>query len=546
MVSLTDVFRFRFAAHQIVFLCKMPTDNDIRNSLHTCPDSLTHDYDQIYNRILAQKGTAPQLALSAFRWVKFSYEPLASQTLLDAIRVKVSETGEYSNDGAIKPEIVLQVCQNFLILDKESDTFRFAHQSVEGFLETKFTEADCQTYIAETCLSLLCSPSYSQRYGQPTRTRNSQNCSKTHHLLLYSTLFWPRHFTRYEELQLHSEVLERLWKRFIVKSNYQKWKNYCCSAIECDFSELDLRKLYDCVAFQESEDHSPLVCVFGWSRRLKDLFGIPICMDEQLANVCRYGSLEIARFLLNNGADVFTACDYHPIPLRIAAENGHEAVARLLLDEGAEISPTNEDGTTPLHAASKNGHEAVVRLLLHKGADISVVDKYGTTPLHNASSEGNEEIVRILLDLGADISARSNGWMPLHCALTHKHEAVAQLLLDKGADVSTAAAFNTTPLLLASLRGCEKVVGRLLDNGADVSTTDSHRWTPLHGASQNGHQVVARLLLGKGADISAADDYGATPLRLASYHGKKAMVRLLLDMGADPELGKTAHVMTYV
>jgi len=63
----------------------MDTEADVRRNLKDLPDTLMSGYNEIYNRILAQEGSSPQLALNAFRWVKFSYEPLASKTLLDAV-----------------------------------------------------------------------------------------------------------------------------------------------------------------------------------------------------------------------------------------------------------------------------------------------------------------------------------------------------------------------------------------------------------------------------------------------------------------------------
>ena len=60
-----DDTRFQLAALHIAFLCKMCTQNDVRRNLKVLPETLTDAYDEIYKRILAQKGSAPQLALNA-------------------------------------------------------------------------------------------------------------------------------------------------------------------------------------------------------------------------------------------------------------------------------------------------------------------------------------------------------------------------------------------------------------------------------------------------------------------------------------------------
>jgi hypothetical protein len=74
----------------------MNTEADVRTSLKDFPDTLTTAYDIIYQPILDQKKSSPKLALNAFRWVKFSYEPLASKFFLDAVGVEVSQSREYS------------------------------------------------------------------------------------------------------------------------------------------------------------------------------------------------------------------------------------------------------------------------------------------------------------------------------------------------------------------------------------------------------------------------------------------------------------------
>ena len=48
--------------------------------------------------------------------------------------------------------------------------------------------------------------------------------------------------------------------------------------------------------------------------------------------------------------------------------NGHVDVARLLVDSGADIYKTIENGDTALKIARQQGHTAIVKLLLAAGA----------------------------------------------------------------------------------------------------------------------------------------------------------------------------------
>jgi ankyrin repeat protein len=53
--------------------------------------------------------------------------------------------------------------------------------------------------------------------------------------------------------------------------------------------------------------------------------------------------------------------------MNVACMQGHAEIARLLLEGGADVNKAARDtpGLTPLILACKNGHGEVVRLLLH-------------------------------------------------------------------------------------------------------------------------------------------------------------------------------------
>ncbi|KAI5799542.1 hypothetical protein FPQ18DRAFT_253782, partial [Pyronema domesticum] len=183
---------FQLAALQITFLCQFCTEGNVRDNLQTLPDTLADAYNDIYNRIIAQKGDAPELALNAFRWIQCSYEPLRAETLLDTITVEVGRSGEFSRKSPIRAKDLLSICQNLLILDESLNVFRFAHLSVEEYLETKpeLSKASSHTEIAKGCLSLLCTPGSWDDYDNIT-TEEGQYGDR--HLLLYSVVFWPWH-----------------------------------------------------------------------------------------------------------------------------------------------------------------------------------------------------------------------------------------------------------------------------------------------------------------------------------------------------------------
>ncbi|KAF8428797.1 hypothetical protein EV426DRAFT_527835, partial [Tirmania nivea] len=126
---------FQLAALQVSFLCEMQSESDVKRNLTTLPDTLKDIYNELYNGILTQKGSAPRIALNAFRWIQCSKEPLSSETLLDAVTVEVDTTGEFSQTGPARVKQLLTICHNLIILDEKLNTFRFAHLSVDEYLE---------------------------------------------------------------------------------------------------------------------------------------------------------------------------------------------------------------------------------------------------------------------------------------------------------------------------------------------------------------------------------------------------------------------------
>ena len=65
-------------------------DNERCRTLKILPQTLKDGYGEIDSRIRKQSRRASQLALNAFRWVQCSYEPLRSETLLDAVKVETN------------------------------------------------------------------------------------------------------------------------------------------------------------------------------------------------------------------------------------------------------------------------------------------------------------------------------------------------------------------------------------------------------------------------------------------------------------------------
>jgi ankyrin repeat protein len=81
----------------------------------------------------------------------------------------------------------------------------------------------------------------------------------------------------------------------------------------------------------------------------------------------------------------------------IACRNGHTDVARFLLDRGADVNFRGFFGGTGLHWAAINGHKQTVEFLLANGADTSLEDdQFHSTPLGWAHETDQKAIVELL------------------------------------------------------------------------------------------------------------------------------------------------------
>ncbi|KAJ5750851.1 hypothetical protein N7533_007879 [Penicillium manginii] len=254
---------------------------------------------------------------------------------------------------------------------------------------------------------------------------------------------------------------------------------------------------------------------------------------------------DLARNLIEQGADInFTDPD-GLTPLLRASEGGHKAIATLLIEQGADVNATGKSGWMPLSLALKNDYDDLARILIEQGADSNFTDPDGLTPLLRASDGGYKAIATLLIEQGANVNATGkSGWMPLSLALKNDYDDLARILIEQGADSNITDPDGPTPLLRAVARGYETLTKLLIEQGADVSICDNiNGRSPLLRALGGGYKSIASNLIKQGADVNASDKSGWMPLSLALRNGYDTLARILIEQGAyinatDPD-GRT-------
>jgi len=103
---------------------------------------------------------------------------------------------------------------------------------------------------------------------------------------------------------------------------------------------------------------------------------------------------EAVKIALAAGVSVDGARD-QIVPLLSAAGSGCIDVARLLVDRGANVNAKDADGWTPLIKAAQAGHADTVQLLMDHGADMTAADSNGRTAWMFAAMGGHTDIADI-------------------------------------------------------------------------------------------------------------------------------------------------------
>lgn len=160
---------------------------------------------------------------------------------------------------------------------------------------------------------------------------------------------------------------------------------------------------------------------------------------EDLMKAIENGNLKAAQSALRNGADVNEMGRESPYrtPLMIAADEGKENLAKLLVEYGADVNAKDIVGDTALMWAANGGHLNVVEFLVEHGANVNAAATghicAGSTALIYASEKGHVNVVKYLIKHGANINAKNkNGDTALSIAEKNGHTEVARILREAG------------------------------------------------------------------------------------------------------------------
>jgi ankyrin repeat protein len=221
-------------------------------------------------------------------------------------------------------------------------------------------------------------------------------------------------------------------------------------------------------------------------------------------------------------------------PLAFAVHNDEVELARCLLEVGADANRVEDNGKTALHIAVEVRSTELLSLLLKYGAKPDVVNTVdGGSPLRLACAKGQLEAARMLLDASADPNFDEN-LLPLHSAAGFDRTTVVELLLDRGADIEKSSPDGLTPFLHCVSFGHLETTILLHKRGANTRASTPRGIIALPLACVKGYPAIVKFLLSIGHDASdpgSAD--GSRPLHLAAEVGHWEIMEILIEAGAS-------------
>ena len=214
-----------------------------------------------------------------------------------------------------------------------------------------------------------------------------------------------------------------------------------------------------------------VLCESGAAINTPDFSG-----DTPLVGAVDAGHISIVDYLVKHGAEFNQVTDnpLSPTVLHLAVRSGRFEIAKVLLDAGADLNARSSSGYTPLMWAIEGGHPEIVSYLLDCGAKVTVRTSFGVTPIHEVVRAGEYRkqlsndslsrdalreikltVAKMLVAHGADASARdATGNTPLHLAVCgddpHIYLPLVDYLVSQGADVNALSNSGVTPLDLTS------------------------------------------------------------------------------------------------
>lgn len=498
---------------QLEHLCEAVLDEDLQEMLGRLPLEISELYSQIYEKMLARRSsTSIAIIQNSLKWLLSSRIPLKSSDFREAISMNINISLErLSNDH------ILDLLNNFLVLDRDLDVFRFAHLSVAEYLaesRPEYNDSLCKALAAEICLVKLIESSRCPDVGK-----------FFHRLGLHVRGTASNAPESYVE-GLHRYAL-KMWA----------WHSKCAGE-EQRTRDGRFKDVFHFFLFDDCGDTSPLsTCVRNevvWrgSRPIGELImNHSASLARSYFLACAHGFCDILRISLT-GSELTD--DMRRTGLRLAVLHKQEGVVKLLVDVD-EIEEDLMDAmvrhlslealtwllescpktkiTKEVLVAANSRDGKIMALLLDHGKDLMITKEI----IESASGAAESSTLEVLLGRAGDGEITE---IALSRAVIWRDFAVVNLLLESGGH----SCITSHVLGQAAYSGKENTLRLLLDQMERIDITEEVIESAAQCSIPSGAGTM-RMLLENGGKMTQQ------AVLEAARAGRQPVLEVLLDLG---------------
>jgi hypothetical protein len=527
--------RFRWASMQLQHLCSFRMDADIRNVLGHLPPDLHTLYNDIYNMLVTAPGAREvMLFKNVLNWLLCARKMLNTDELLAIVSI---DPRQRCAADSISRDLVLEICNNFVVFDAQLDTFRFAHLSVREFLERRsdYDMSTANSVIAETCLWSVLSVSRDvaaeklfAQLGWPAQTA----VAGSEELHRYADIYWAVHCKEAGKKR-NTSALEELLKFFLSNGTDNSclalWSDRLRKYLETTYIDWELRtQLEDTLPARNMTSFTGLfvACVFDFIEEVKDTLDREMpatpCTNQDgrsfMHVATKHGSYATLDCLLQQRGVAFKITEEEVKAAAANEDNGKEVMALLLDHRGAEVVVTEE---VVKAAAGNNSKEVMALLLDQRSADIVITEEVLKMAAGNYNSK---EVIALLLNQRS-IEVVVTEEVVKIAAGNNSKEVMALLLNQRGAEVIVTE--EVVKAAAANEDNGKEVIALLLDQrSAEVVVTEGVVKAAA-GNYYNGREVIALLLNQRSAEVVVTEE--VVKAAAGNYYNGREVIALLLD-----------------
>lgn len=375
LIVIANCDSFQWVVCQFDMLLRCVSIAAVRKALAVgFPVDLDRTYDNIW---LGIDDGHQQEVLKIMGALAVTFEPLHLNEIVELLAIDFNSRPPrlQIDSRLLDQQRMVSRCSSFVTMAKAfhqgfyghqepKPVLRLAHVSVAEYLfQTKpsgpmqfhFSRLSARQFLAQACLAYLLSPEFSKGYGVSYVERRESVLTREHkahmgsHIktnldmypfLRHAVKFWPMYLRR--EPGDPADYLEARTKDLLL-------------------TFFDTRKLPNGGNFT------------FWVGILNSNHPLDYIKNTQpLYYASSFGLTEIVKILLEREKDIEINAlggRSHSTALHVSAFRDHMDIAKMLLDEGADPNIPNDDEESPLFWAVENKDEAMQKLLLEHGAE---------------------------------------------------------------------------------------------------------------------------------------------------------------------------------